>query len=576
MKKIIKYSTLLAIISFVFAGSAFAQDPVSKNELESVLSRFSNYRFGTVSIWRFKNDDRDKIRETLKEFEIAESGDVAVSDELLKSVDPRIIAKTEECVKGGMSNENCFDDIEMSFTDVTLPKWDEYVQIFEAVRKRIIGDGGTRVVKAAYLVTTRSTKEYRGSIIAMIVSYTDDEIAVNLEGPNSRDVYVTEEMKLITMTDMAEPMLTNLYDLCERRLSQGNLINATLDAQGIGNINWFGQKNFGKISSLVKNEYDMSPEDIQRVKRISDIQPIDQYIKENEIIASPDLISWRSYELPVYEDENGNIAIDSFYAVNNRLPKLGLELKYGIDEINFPSFWSERMTFSVLWENVKLGVILPTNGWSSMSESVFKADRKLTHGGFGVAAEMDFPIKIIPKSGLFHLGIGYVFGDAEESSYKDRVKDLDNFAVNFNDNDYLVRFNGQLHYTFSLSLDEDYQMRVGLGGTVYTVERWFNDLVVVPNEDSKIEYKKLRGETVGGISGKVEFMTKNITTPYGLTLQYFDEGVGINGWLQIPVIANTFAVRLEAKGYSKLFKNNPRAWENSSVFIPMARFIVNF
>ncbi len=575
MKKIIRYSTLLAVISFVFAGSIFAQDPVSKNELESVLSRFSNYRYGTVSIWKFKNEDRDKIRETLKEFEIAESGDVAVSDEALKSIDPRIISKTEECVKGGMTNEACFDDIEMAFTDIKLPTWEEYTKIFEVIRKRTIGDVGKRVVKTAYLVTTRGAKEFKGSIIAIIVSYQDDYISVNLEGPNSRDIYITEEMKLITMTDMAEPMLTNLYDLAERRLSQGNLENKTLEAQGIGSINLFGQKNFGKTVSLFKNEYDLSAEDIQSVKRISDIQPIDLVMKENEIIASPDMISWRSYEIPMYDDGNGNMVIDSFFAVNSRLPKLGLELKYGIDEINFPSTWSERMTFSAIWENVKLGVILPTSGWSSLTKSI--ADRKLTYGGFGLAGEMDFPIKVILKSGLFHLGFGYVFGDAQESSYKNRIKDMDIVDASIaNDNDYLIRFNAQFHYTFAWTIDSDYQFRLGVGGTAYTVERWHNVLKTDAEQEPKLNFEKNDTETIGGISGKFEFMTKNITTPYGASIQYFDEGIGLNAWLQIPIIPNTFAIRIDAKGYIKAFKDNPRDWENRSVFIPMARFIVNF
>lgn len=574
MKKIIRYSTLLAVISFVFAGSIFAQDPVSKNELESVLSRFSNYRYGTVSIWKFKNEDRDKIRETLKEYEIAESGDVAISEEAIKDIDPRIISKTEECVRGGLTAENCFEDIEMSFTDVKLPTWDRYTQLFESVRKRILDGGNKPVVKTAYLVTTRGTKEFRGSIIAMIVSYQDDYINVNLEGPNSRDIYITEELKLITMTDMAEPMLTNLYDLSERRLSQGNLENKTLEAQGIGTANLFGQKNFGKTVSMIKNEYDVSPEDIQSVKRISDIQPIDQYMKENEIIASPDLISWRSYEIPMYDDGNGNMVLDSFFAVNSRLPKLGMELKYGIDEINFPSTWSERMTLSALWENVKLGIILPTNGWASITKDVFKVDRKLTYAGFGVAGEMDFPIKVIIKSGIFHVGFGYVFGDAEEAI--SRNKEVDNFNNIANDEDHLIRFNGQFHYTFSWSVDSDYQFRLGLGATLYSVENWHNIMATNGEGDPFIKYVKKDNETVGGISGKVEFMTKNITTPYGASLQYFDEGIGLNAWLQIPIIPNTFALRVDVKGYYKAFKDNPRAWENESVFIPMFRFIVNF
>ena len=83
-------------------------------------------------------------------------------------------------------------------------------------------------------------------------------------------------------------------------------------------------------------------------------------------------------------------------------------------------------------------------------------------------------------------------------------------------------------------------------------------------------------ETVGGLSGKIEIMAKNIATPYGAAVQYFDEALMANLWLQIPVIENTLALRIDAKGYFVAFREDVHAWENSSVFTPMARVIVNF
>jgi len=80
--------------------------------------------------------------------------------------------------------------------------------------------------------------------------------------------------------------------------------------------------------------------------------------------------------------------------------------------LSYPSMWSERMTLSALWQSVKLGIILPTSGWSDLSESVYNINRTLTFGGVGVAAEFDFPFKVIPQSGVFHASLGYIFGDA--------------------------------------------------------------------------------------------------------------------------------------------------------------------
>jgi hypothetical protein len=42
------------------------------------------------------------------------------------------------------------------------------------------------------------------------------------------------------------------------------------------------------------------------------------------------------------------------------------------------------------------------------------------------------------------------------------------------------------------------------------------------------------------------------------------------------VVKNRAYVRLDAKGFFKAFADAPRAWENESIFIPMARIILNF
>jgi len=134
-----------------------------------------------------------------------------------------------------------------------------------------------------------------------------------------------------------------------------------------------------------------------------------------------------------------------------------------------------------------------------------------------------------------------------------------------------------LHYTFGVAIDDDYMLRFGLGGTMYMMEKWFNNLIVDPEtRDSKIKYEMLDDETIGGVSGRIELMTRNVATPYGASIQYFDEALYTNLWLQVPIVENTFSIRIDAKGYFKAFTNTPRIWENKSVFIPMVRFIVNF
>ena len=144
------------------------------------------------------------------------------------------------------------------------------------------------------------------------------------------------------------------------------------------------------------------------------------------------------------------------------------------------------------------------------------------------------------------------------------------------DDDYMIRANATMLYTFGISIDEDYILRFGLGGTIYTAEKWHYNVEENEFRENELVYKNESSETVGGITAKIDFMAKKMTTPFGGSLQYFDEGLYTNLWLQIPVVDNSIYVRLDAKGYFKAFAESPRPWENESVFIPMARIILNF
>jgi hypothetical protein len=135
---------------------------------------------------------------------------------------------------------------------------------------------------------------------------------------------------------------------------------------------------------------------------------------------------------------------------------------------------------------------------------------------------------------------------------------------------YLVRYHANLQYSFAIAIDKDFMFRMRLGGTIYGMESWseFNG-----GTDST-EFRKTKSTTVGGVSGRVEFMTTSWATPVGFSLSYFDETVLGTAWLQIPVIDN-FALRLDARVFAPVFRD-PRLWEQSTVVMPALRFIFNF
>jgi len=549
----------------LFSGDLFSQSEPSRQELENVLSRFINYRFGTISIYRIKNPS--DIKRALKSQSEMGAG-LKEAEELLATLDPQVATMIKDGAEAGDDCDKIADDI------LNRGLFPPPADVFEKVCTGLKSGGlELDLVENAYLITNRPEfGEPPSNIIALITSdRVADDIERNLNSRPQSDIYTKEELKSFKLDTTFSA--SNLYDLMVNAIMQGNIENKTLDAQGIGNPEWFSAKTYGKTTSLSANEYDISSFDVQKFMRISEGQALDYGYKAHEVIASMDLISWKKYPQYTYIDNNGDLVLDSFAISNEDLPEFGVELKYGISELSYPSLWSERMTLSALWQSVKLGIILPTSGWAGLSESVYNVDRKLTSAGVGIAGAFDFPFKVIPQSGVFRTSFGYVFGDANKPSYKTEPG-FGNF-MDYN-SDYLIRANALLHYTFGVSVDNNYWFRFGVGGSIYSAEYWNYTESTDPNtQEQQLNYSKVKSETIGGLSGRFEFMAKSVQTPFGGSLQYFDEAMGANLWLQIPVIPMTFALRLEASGYFVAFRD-PHPWEHSSVFIPQIRFIFNF
>lgn len=409
----------------------------------------------------------------------------------------------------------------------------------------------------------------------------------------------------------------SLYNNLVDYFKQGNVSNYTLEAKEIGTDVSYTGKSVGNSNSLVKSTR-VTPKEIQLFKRISDGQPDDFSDKTNEILVSLDQVRWITYKkvpglklkdtlvfrdsifvnkankedtVKIYDEKASNKAksdnakLLKFNSTNLYLPEFGLDLKYGIDEITYPSMWSERLTLSALWNNVKMGVILPFGSFFENKNDVFGQERKMVHGGIGIAGKIDLPMPLLPKSGIFQISGAAVFGNAVEPNYftnpsletitPDQMSNLT--AKSY----FMVRGNGQFHYTFGIAIDEDYLMRFGFGATLYSIEGWGTSIgkeysQKVADTIAVYNFTKRTTETVGGISGKLEFMARNMATPFGGSIQYFDESLTTNIWLQFTILENTLSLKFEGTGYFTAFKSTPRAWENSNIFVPMARLIYLF
>ncbi len=575
MYKKVLVITVILFSMLVPSLPAFAQggDESFRVHLESILSKFKNYRFSEIAIYKIK--DIKDIRNAIKTKEDESGNNTGQGGEV------------PECIKSGEKNVTTFVDNqlkegktinevrrEMLQRGMTIPPDLDCIYNYYASRSGPV----VKQLRTVYAVTTRLKQDQiePNVIIALIVSTEDNEfIDKNIDNPSPSNVYTYPELKNFELNP-TEFRAKDMYELVLTAFRQGNVENKTLEAQGIGGMMQFGPKKYGVSNSLVNNRYEVTPQDVQKFVRVSEGQPNDMDLVRNEVVLSPDLIRWTRYDLDIQTYEDGTSDTVTFTS-NVNLPKYGAELKYGIDDISLPSLWSERLALNAIWGGTKLGIILPTEGWAGLSQDAFKQTRKFSIGGVGVNGSVDFPMLLLPATGIFHISGGYVFGDAKAASYKNREKDPDSYEYSVGDDDYLIRANATVLYTFGISVDEDYILRFGLGASIYSAETWHYYAEKDPETKiTELLFKNAKSETVGGITGKIDFMAKGLSTPIGGSIQYFDEGLYTNLWLQIPMIKNRLHFRLEAKGYFKAFTSTPHLWENQSVFIPMARIILNF
>lgn len=525
------------------------------SQIKALLNKFRNWRYGMVSVFRVNEDD----------------GTITKLNMLLGPPEPALSEEAKGCKNKDdveslvLTGGEGVDEKEQIKT-LSAPGCKAYERYYSSKLQ-----WERAQFKKAFVVTTRRTPGEPFIVIGLLTQKTTESyygLRQDLDPPS--DVYLADPDLRKNLDDQVlvagvakkgkevmETSAQTLYEYLENQIIQGNFENVTPEAQGIGEEGiQFVKKKYG-VGELL--DEDDSPMYI----RITEGLP-QNYQANNEVIVSvADGVSYRRYERPLNDD--GSPA-DSTFATNNYLPKYGAEIRYGLEDINYPSLWSERLAVNAIWSASRLGIILPTSGWAALAENMGNT-RKLTHGGFGVNGSFDFPIRIIMESGVFNVAASYVFDDAAKSDHPVFDEDRQRF------NDYMVRFHGSIQYSFATKIDKDFMFRLRLGGTVYNMETW----ATVPDSTSQEPatiYKKMNSETIGGISGRIDFMTTGWSTPVGFSLSYFDETILGSAWLQVPVVEN-FAVRADVRVFTPVFRE-ARIWENNAVVMPALRFIFNF
>ncbi len=444
--------------------------------------------------------------------------------------------------------------------------------LYKALKDSI--DFDWNLIVDGYIITDRqsdSLSQILGFIGVKKIHYEQHKTDLNLEdiesclNTNSKIVLLQNDLKNKKLDSVK-----SLYTYLKDRIIQQGAENVTAIAQGITGDIQFLPKKFGVTKAV-------DEDNIQQYLRITDGQPLD-YKNEHELtVGIFDLIRYRHYgRLLTRNNSEDEVDLDNVI-YNQYLPLFGAEIRYGLPEINYPSLWSERMTLNVMWQSNKLGIILPTNGWSNLSTSFFNQQRRLTNAGIGLYGSFDVPIKLINQGGVFNLNASYVFGDAKPNPINTSLTFFGRTANQLTDSNsyrnyeisYLPRFHAQAHYSFAINIDKYSFFRFKLGATAYMMQR-FSELAKFAGKDSKtgkdiVEtknrlidqysyndlsiYNKYDGlaiaglsglnatETIAGLSGRIEFMTntEEQTVPWGGALQYFDGSLSGDMWIQVPI-----------------------------------------
>ena len=523
------------------------------SQVATILNKYKNWRYGMISVFRVNEED----------------GTVTKFNMLLGPPEPVIPEEAKLC--------NVKDDIEgyvlsggEGSDEKEYQKWmrSPGCKAYERYYSQRIAWEKAQF-KKAFVVTTRYQPGESFKVIALLVQKNTESfygLRQDLDPPSGQ--FLASELEAKNLDEqilvngvakkgreILETSTNTLYQYVSNQVMQGNMENVTPEAQGIGEEGIrFVKKRYGATTGISE---DSSP----LFMRITEGLPKD-YQNNNEIILSAlDGISYRRFERPTLNDSD----VDSAISTNTYLPKYGLELKYGLEDLNYPSIWSNRLTLNAVWGAAHLGVVMPTNGWASISKDLGSA-QTMTTGGLGINGAFDFPIRVISESGVFHFGASYVFSDAKMSDHMVYNEASSRYE------DYLVRFHAIMQYTFAIRIDEAFMFRLRLGGTVYNMESWSS--IRGLDQDTAVVYSKVDNETIGGLSGAVDFMTTAWSTPIGFTLSYFDQTILGKAWLQVPIM-DQFAVRFDAKVFAPVFRD-PRIWESSAIVMPAVNFIFNF
>jgi len=298
-----------------------------QNRLKSTLGNFNNVRFSSVAYYELNDKTVRSLKEVIKkkldiEEDVEEENLGANNQSGIDTVRLRTLAdEIKKLIPRNLARS--FTEVRRAFNG-DIDEFD-YLEDFNATDQELrIAYAIARPTQRAktdiyrmYIITKKSENPLQDvpEIISLVlckqridkseyeevlIQFYNEALGNSLA--NEKNILTYPELINFTIDDdNDDTKTTNLYEKLIVEFRQGNFIPITAEVRGIGSELRF-MNNYGKSTSVIANENDIQSADVQRFSRISEGQPFD-YLKENEIIISPDYISYRKFAIDYYIDE---------------------------------------------------------------------------------------------------------------------------------------------------------------------------------------------------------------------------------------------------------------------------------
>ena len=286
------------------------------------------------------------------------------------------------------------------------------------------------------------------------------------------------------------------------------------------------------------------------------------------------------YELSVGTDVLASFRAYDLNAGPVAATRWGVELENNFDELNYPGIWGGRMTLNAILENIKIGAVLPAFrfGDSTIATSGIGSRPQKIIGGYGISFEGDFTAPVIQSSGLFNFHGSYTFSEVAPEQMVPTIFTPNNTVGEVG---YLVRYDFQAFYSFGFFADPAarHLFRLKVGGTVYGVEglrREQDTLAPITGEDEPMTFvvNEVSRATQGGVAAAIEYMRTGTWAPFGARLQYVDNSLLSDLWIQFA-IARNLDLKFDIKYFTPVFRD-PHEWENPNLVVPSVTMRYHF